>query len=243
MNGKDTMNRWKPVSQRWRELGITGKFTSAFVALLALIMLVALTGYLALTAVRRQTEAAIVTSMEVQRLVLEMDAVLQHARRLERDFFLRWPEIGFSEARETYAEGNREQIAEVVALSARLQELISGSDVSDALRKSDVNLRFYLSAADRYADTFNEAIELVAELAADETGAQARLAQNSELLHATLQLADNPALIVLYREMQSFEKDYLVTRQRPYMQSALNVGLSLREAVELTPGWDADQRN
>ena len=236
------MNRWKPVSQRWRELGITGKFISAFGALLALIMLVALTGYVALTAVRRQTEAAIVTSMEIQRLVLEMDAGLQRARRLERDFFLRWPEIGFSEARETYAEGNSEQITKVVALSARLQQLISGSDVSDALRESDVNLNFYLSAADRYAATFNEAIELVAELAAAETGSQARLAQNSELLHDTLQLADDPALIVWYREMQSFEKDYLVTRQRPYMQSALNVGLSLREAIDLAPGLDADQR-
>ncbi|MGD9002237.1 MAG: response regulator, partial [Anaerolineae bacterium] len=112
----------------------------------------------------------------------------------------------------------------------------------DALRESDVNLIFYLSAADRYADTFNEAIELVAELASAETGAQARLAQNSELLHDALQLADDPALIVLYREMQSHEKDYLVTRQRPYMQSALNVGLSLREAIDLAPGWDADQR-
>jgi methyl-accepting chemotaxis protein len=81
-----------------------------------------------------------------------------------------------------------------------------------------------------------------AELAAAETGSQARLAQNSELLHDTLQLADDPALIVLYREMQSFEKDYLVTRQRPYMQSAFNVGLPLREAIDLAPGFDADQR-
>ncbi len=236
------MKRWNPVSQRWRELGITGKFISAFAALLALIMLVALTGYMALTAVRRQTEAAIVTSMEIQRLVLEMDAGLQRARRLERDFFLRWPSIGFSEARETYAEGNSEQITKVVALSARLQQLISGSDVSDALRESDVNLIFYLSAADRYADTFNEAIELVAKLAAAETGSQARLAQTSRLLHDTLQLANDPAMIVLYREMQSFEKDYLVTRQRPYMQSAFNVGRSLREAINRAPGLDVDQR-
>lgn len=236
------MKRWNPVSQRWRELGITGKFISAFAALLALIMLVALTGYMALTAVRRQTEAAIVTSMEIQRLVLEMDAGLQRARRLERDFFLRWPSIGFSEARETYAEGNSEQITKIVVLSARLQQLISGSDVSDALRESDVNLIFYLSAADRYADTFNEAIELVAKLAAAETGSQARLAQTSRLLHDTLQLANDPAMIVLYREMQSFEKDYLVTRQRPYMQSAFNVGRSLRETINLAPGLDVDQR-
>ena len=44
------------------------------------------------------------------------------------------------------------------------------------LRESQVSLNFYLSAADRYAATFDEAIELVTELAADESGAQARLA-------------------------------------------------------------------
>jgi signal transduction histidine kinase/DNA-binding response OmpR family regulator/HAMP domain-containing protein len=62
------MKGWKP--RRWRELGITARFTTAFGLLLALMVLVSLISYLALTAVRRQTEAA----MEVQRLALEMDA-------------------------------------------------------------------------------------------------------------------------------------------------------------------------
>ena len=53
--------------------GEEAKFAAAFGLLLALIVLVSLTSYLALMAVRRQTEAAIVTSMEIQRLVLEMD--------------------------------------------------------------------------------------------------------------------------------------------------------------------------
>jgi len=235
------MNRWKPLLQRWRELGITAKFASAFGLLLALIVLVSLTSYAALTAVRRQTEAAIVTSMEIQHLVLEMDAGLQRARGLERDLFLRWPAVGFSQALETYAQRHDEQIARVMALSTSLQQLISESDVSDALRESEVSLNFYLSAADRYAATFDEASELVTQLASDETGAQARLARNSELLRDTLQQADDPALMVLYREMQSFEKDYLVTRQRPYMQSAFNVAELLREAISRSPGFDGDE--
>jgi signal transduction histidine kinase/DNA-binding response OmpR family regulator len=235
------MNRWKSVPQRWRELGITAKFASAFGVLLALIVLVSLTSYAALTAVRRQTEAAIVTSMEIQRLVLEMDAGLQRARRLERDLFLRWPAVGFSQALETYAQKHDEEIAQVMGLSASLQRLISESDVSEALRESEVSLNFYLSAAERYAATFDEASQLVTELAADETGAQARLARSSELMRDTLQLADDPALIVLYREMQSSEKDYLVTRQRPYMQSAFNAAGPLREAISRSPGFDGDE--
>jgi signal transduction histidine kinase/HAMP domain-containing protein len=236
------MNRSRPLPQRWRELGINAKFTAAFGVLLALIVLVSLTSYLALTAVRSQTEAAIVTSMEIQRLVLEMDAGLQRARQLERDLFLRWPAVGFSQALETYAQQHDEQIDRVLALSASLKELVSESDVSDALRESTVSLNFYLSAADRYATTFDEAIQLAIELATDGTGAQARLARNSERLQDALQATGDPALMLLYREMQSYEKEYSITRQRPYMQSAFNVAELLREAVGRSPGLDADER-
>ena len=220
-----------PVPKRWRQLGITAKFFSAFGLLLALIVVVSLTSYVALTAVRRQTEAAIVSSMEVQRLVLEMDAGMQRARRLERDLFLRWPAVGFSQAVENYAQKHSEEIARVKTLSTRLRELISQSEVSQALRESEVSLNFYLSAADRYAATFAEASELVTKLATDGTGAQARLAQSSELLHDALERGGDLALLTTYREMQAYEKDYLVTRQRPSMQSAFNVAGTLREAI------------
>jgi signal transduction histidine kinase/DNA-binding response OmpR family regulator len=236
------MNSRKALRRYWRELGITAKFVSSFGVLLALIVLVALTSYAALTAVRRQTEAAILTSMEIQRLVLEMDAGLQRARRLERDLFLHWPAVGFSQALDTYAQMHEEEIAGVKARSASLQQLISESDVSEALRESEISLNFYLSAADRYAATFAEASDLVTQLATDGTGAQARLAHSSELLREGLQQAGDPDLMALYRDMQAFEKDYLVTRQRPFMQSAFNVAKPLREAISRSPGLGGDEQ-
>ncbi|MEW5958533.1 MAG: ATP-binding protein [Chloroflexota bacterium] len=241
------MSKWKPwlsriIYRRWRGLSITSKFTLAFGSLLALIVLVALTSYVALTVTRRQMEAAIGTSIEIQQLVLKMDAGLQRARLREKNFFLRWPTIGFSKARDTYAKQNEAEITQVVALSIRLQQLISEPDVSDALRKSKVNLNFYLSAADRYAAAFDEAVELVARLAADKTGAQARLAQTSALLRDTLQGAGDPALMILYREMESFEKDYLLTRQGSTMQSAFNVAVSLRQAINRSSDFNINRQ-
>ncbi|MBN1658576.1 MAG: GAF domain-containing protein, partial [Anaerolineae bacterium] len=197
--------------------------------------------YLALTAVRRQTEAAIVTSMEIQRLVLEMDAGLQRARQLERDLFLGWEAVGFAQALDTYAGEHDQEIGQVMAFSARLQQLISESDVSEALRESEVSLNFYLSAADRYATTFDEAVKLVARLATDESGAQARMAQSSDRLREALQQVGDLDLVALYQEMRAFEKDYLLTRQRPYMQSAFNVAGLLREAITSLPGGSAGE--
>ena len=78
--------------RRWRDLSVTTKFAAAFATFLSLILIVALISFLSLTVVRRQVQDSIIASMEIQRLVLQMDATLQHARLLQRDFFLRWPE-------------------------------------------------------------------------------------------------------------------------------------------------------
>jgi signal transduction histidine kinase/ActR/RegA family two-component response regulator len=236
------MKSWETVSQQWRELSIAAKFSAAFGLLLILITIGATISYGTMTTVRRQTEAVISTSSEIQYLVLKMNGDLERARRLERDFFLRYPRIGFSEARQAYAEPAQEQIAQVVAHSAELQQLIAASDVSDALHESDVNLNLYLSAASRYADTFEEAVELVGELTAEKTGLQAQLAQKSISLLDMLQAAGDSTLLVLYRDMQAFERDYLVTRQRPFMQSAFNTAVPLRQEIERSSILKADEK-
>ena len=48
---------------------------------------------------------------------------------------------------------------------------------------------------------------------------------------ATLHDADNMLAIALYREMQAAEKNYMATRNRPLLQSAINVGNQLSRRV------------
>ena len=111
------------ISQYWRKLSITIKFALAFIALLILLSLVALTGVFSLTTVRYQTERVIVTSMGVQRLALEMDGHLQQARRLEKEFFLRAP-TDFETARSAYVEAYNQHISQAVARATQLQQLL-----------------------------------------------------------------------------------------------------------------------
>jgi hypothetical protein len=56
--------------------------------MLILILLVACTGYIAFSAVRQKTETAILNSIEIQRLVLQMEAGLSNARKIESEFLL-----------------------------------------------------------------------------------------------------------------------------------------------------------
>ncbi len=223
-------------------MSITSKFTLAFALLLTLIMLLAITSYVALTVVQRQTETAILTSTKIQRVILQMDSNLEEARRLQRDYFMQYSTFGFSRDRHTYVRQTKERISEVISLSEELQQLIAASDVSHSLRDSQVNLNYYLSSANRYLETFNEAVELITGLTADETGLQAQLVKNSTLLLESLQYEDNHLLLDLYQNMQLHEKDYWITRQRPAMQSAFNDTGRLRQTVEEMPGIGTEQK-
>lgn len=236
------MSRWQPLTRRWRKLSITIKFMLAFGLLLALIVLMAVTGFLALNAVRRQTEAAILTSLEIQRLILEMDSDLQQARRLEKEFFLRWPTQGFAPARQLYANEHSKQIAQVVQVSNKLQDLTQRAEVSRPLRRSGEGLTTYGPLVNLYASSFNNSVELAAGLAEPDSGVLARLDESSAQLFNTLQLTADPTLIAFYREMQSFEKEYLLTRQRPKMQLAFNVGGLLQNAIGNSARLDAEQK-
>jgi signal transduction histidine kinase/ActR/RegA family two-component response regulator len=226
------MKIWGSLPALWRNLGITYKFGFAVVLLLAVVVLVALVGFLSLGALR-QAEDVILTSEEIRHLVYEMDGGLEKARRLHRDFFLQYQSIGFDRAHKLYFQPSIEAIARVVAESENLKGLIAGSGVSQALQQRNVDINLYLSSARRFSATFLEMVDLVTALAAPETGLEDRLNRHLEDL-AKICEASEPVYL-LFLKMDSFEEHYRVTRQRPFMQSSMNQAFLLGKALAKAP--------
>ena len=83
----------KNLFRHWNELNIPNKFKLIYISFLILVALVAGTSIWALAYIRLDTERAIVSSTEIQRLVLEMDAGIQEVQRLEKDFLYRLPTL------------------------------------------------------------------------------------------------------------------------------------------------------
>jgi len=236
------MKKLQPFAQSWRKLNITGKFTSAFIGLMLLLSGVALTGWVSLNFVRRETEAAIVTSLQMQRLVFQMNAALDRARRQERDFFEQWSSAGFLNARDDYAAEHGEQIQQVLRISDELQKLLASAKVSDALRQSNPDVIAYVEMVQNYASSFKEAVALVGELGMDRTGVLSQLEQKSDLLLDTLQLAGESELIALYSQMQASEKQYLLERETSARQGLYKTVEDLREAIVRSPGLDVSRQ-
>src|SRR5512133_3724006 len=136
----------RSIKQKWNRQSITGKFSLAFGLLLLMILLVSVGSYLMLNTVRKRTEAAILNSMRIGRLVLQMDADMERARRLQRDFFLRYPQVGYADARATYAQQTLNQIDEVISLSKDLKQVLAESGTTAEIERRNIDLNLYLSA-------------------------------------------------------------------------------------------------
>ncbi len=233
------MSRLDAIPRLWRSLSISVKFGCAFSLLLALLALEALVGYGALSVVL-ESEAEILTSVEIRQRVFEMDGELEKARRLHRDFFLKYPEIGFAKAHAQYFLPTKAVIARVVALSDDLRQLVAASNVSVSLRERNKDITLYLSSAQRFGEIFAEIVDQVTVLAAPDNGLLAQQEQLGDGLASTLRGTTEAYLLFL--EMDRSAHTYLITRQRPHMQTALNAGFKLERALDVAPGLSPARR-
>lgn len=212
----------------WSNLSITAKFALSFALFLGLLLVEAAVGLVALNDVRK-AEAVIHTSAEIRQRVFEMNGDLEKARRLHRDFFLQYPSIGFQAAQDLYFNPSTEIINNVVASSEELKRLIDGSNVSTALRERGNDLTLYLSTARRFAQTFRELVDKVTILAAPGTGLESQLASLESELETVAKRT--PVAYLVFYKMLLNKREYMLTRQRPAMQSALNSCFELRKCL------------
>jgi PAS domain S-box-containing protein len=217
------------MSQFWQKLSITTKFTVSFGVLLLLLMMIAGTGYVALRSVH-SAEKSIEISTEVEGIVLEMERAMEKARRLHGDFFLHYPSIGFSKAYDLYARQSAQQIAKVFQYSGQLKEILQNPNICVSLQNNHVDLNLYVSSAKRFSDTSTESIQLIKELSDPMDGLE------NLFEHTTVALQNETSEYAypkeLLEKMLLFSKDYLITRQRHFMQSSFNILAVLQKDTE-----------
>ncbi len=233
------MNLLFLIKQYWRKQSIIRKFMWAFSLLLTLIVLVALTGFWAIAVIRAQTEGAIVTSLQTQRLAMEIENKLQQARRIEKEFFLQRP----GALDESIVAAHQRNISRIADLTAQLEALLKANPgISAALRESSTNLTAYSPLVKVYADNFAGAVKLVAELEKRDTGVLARLSGSAVRLETLIQAGSEPALSSHYWQMRASEQQYLATGQRSKIQEVLRAVPVLQEAVNHSVQADATQK-
>lgn len=177
----------------------------------------------------RQVKEKILASMNIERLVLEIDSGMEQARRLHGDFFLQAPHIGFTAAHRQFVQPSIRQAANVIAMSDKLRDILLLSEAPETLQTPQADLNLYLSVAKRFAETSIQAVELVTKRDAPEKGLTVQMSGCINSFEASL--AQYPDLLTLHNQARGFFQEYLIHHQRPVMQSAFNVASTLRAAI------------
>ena len=220
-------------------LKISAKFTIGFGLLFFLLFTVAASGYWSLQQIHK-TETTIRNNREIQRLVLSMDRSLLRARYLHAGFFQNFQQIGIRKAHKLYAQSSVREAAKAITLSGQLQKALSNSQVDSALRDDPINISLYLSSAKRFAATSIVSFELATKLAAPKTGQEALLAAQFTTLQKDI--AEDPTLQNILEQMHSSLNHYYLTKERPAMQTVVNITAKLTEAVNKSPQLSQEQQ-
>jgi diguanylate cyclase (GGDEF)-like protein len=226
------MNRKKimivSVSRAWERLGITAKLWLVFGVLFTMFSLSGTAACVGLL-VMHSAENNIQDNMEIRAKILEMEGKLEKSRRLYRDYLLFGPELDFEAARERFCQPALAEAARLIAVCEDLRRLIAAASPGSAIARRNVDLTLFTSTAHRYSQVLLNETGLYAKLYNPGDGQLPRLAGLMDQLGDALQGSSDAA--ILLREMDILEKRYEITRQRPFMQRALNKAAELKRLV------------
>ena len=220
------------LSIAWHPATIAGKLRLGFGLMFLLVTIIMAAWLWSLHKVNRARET-ISSCIAIERTVLNMDRLLEKARRLHGDFFLQYARIGLGTAHIQFAQPSIRLVAEAVSASSELKKMIAESGVGKRLhaRQSEINL--YLASAKRFADTSIQSIEIITRLAAPEHGLDDQFSHM--LANLQKEATPYPSLDKPIQKIQLLYQEYHVTRQRHLMQSVFNnlarIDLALKAAL------------
>ncbi|MDD2463375.1 MAG: response regulator [Desulfobulbus sp.] len=208
---------------------IAGKLRLGFGLIFLLVSFIMTTWVLSLHKFN-QTRHTISDCIAIERTVLNMDRLLEKARRLHGDFCLQYDRIGLGVAHVQFAQPSIRLVAQAVSASSELKKMIAQTGVGKRLHAHQVDINLYLASAKRFADTSIQSIELITRLAAPDHGLEDDFEQQLVLL----QQATSPSLSMaqLIPKAQLLYQQYRVNRQRPLMQSIFNILSHVNERLE-----------
>lgn len=179
------------------------------------------------------TEATLTDTVDIQRLVLEMNRQMEKVRYLHASFFLHAAEIGLTAAQEQYVRPAEKLLTQVVAQSKTLKDLLEQSDAGKVIHSDHVDMNLYFSSAQSFAETSMKAVEMYVSLHSPDSGLEQQLDLALQDLAAELKPGTEPESLFL--KMKYSLLQYRILRQRTVMDEAFNTSILLLKSILADP--------
>jgi methyl-accepting chemotaxis protein len=206
-------------------LGLRTKLIGAFLVIIGLSLVVSVATLLGQERALSTVDHLVNVDERLVELILRSRLDLAQMRQDEKDFFLRYKELGFERARAEYVNGVQKQAAAVHGYMAEVRKLTSDAEVLAQTRAID-------DIVNKYVAAFLKAVELVEQRGFVDTGLEGQFRNAVHDIETMVQGENLDPLTIIMLQIRRHEKDYLLRGNTRYIALNREEVNRLRAAVK-----------
>jgi methyl-accepting chemotaxis protein len=194
----------------FNNLKIRNKLIGAFLVMIGLTIVVSIVALVSQNNARTTVNQLLDKDVYFAELSLQSDVAMLTARRREKDYLLRYKELGFEEARATYVTGVQNQVAIIHGYMAELKNLAPSEEDIAQIEMMD-------QAITEYETTFLAAVEVIEQRGHVDTGLEGQFRDKVHEIEDVVEAQGLDSLMIDMLMMRRHEKDYLLRGEQKYI--------------------------
>ena len=213
--------------QRLKDLNIKMKLTIAFFLLIGLTTLVAAVAVTSQRNIQKNIAHLLNVDVSIGKLALESNNAMLEARRREKDYLLRFKEVGFEEARTEYITTFQNEVSAIHQYMEQIRSVTSEPDIIATTEAID-------QAITHYETNFLQTVTLIERRGHVDTGLEGEFRQKVHDIE-DITLAQNlDALTIDMLILRRHEKDYLLRGSDKYVTQLHDKVIQFKANVDST---------
>lgn len=218
------------------DLRIRNKLLVTFLLMIGLTGLVSAVAIITQNNMNTAVDALVDIDTKKAQLALETDTAMLMARRGEKDYLLRYKDLGFDEARNTYVTQVQTEVAKVHANLAEIKRLQVREDHNADLAAADQSIA-------EYEADFLAVVKLIEQKGYKDSGLEGRFRDKVHAIEDAVDEEGMERLTVDMLTIRRHEKDYLLRGEEQYITQVHEAVAQLKTDVAASDVSQAKKEN
>ncbi len=220
---------------RWfGNLKLGGKLIVTFFVIILFTIVVSIVALVAQNQIQNSVTQLINIDGEIANLSQQSEISMLEARRSEKDYLLRYKDLGFEEARAAYVTGVQNHVQAIRDNMVAIQEIAQGKE---SLGNTEVNefignTEAIEQAVSDYEDTFLETVALLEKRGHVDTGLEGTFRDKVHNIEEVVEAQNLDRLTIDMLNIRRREKDYLLRGEQQYVDNVHELVVQFKDNVD-----------
>ena len=211
----------------FNNLKIRSKLLVAFIVIISLTIIISVIDLFSQHYIQNTTTDLIDIYEQISELSLKSSNAMLMARRNEKDYLLRYKQIGFTKARAKYVTNVQNYIANIHEYINKIKQIETHTDDLAIITTIKQNLN-------KYESTFLIVIDLFEERGFQDIGLEGEFRNSVHLIENSIKINKLDQLTIDMLTMRRHEKDYLLRNREKYVNQLNKTIINFKTNVAAT---------